>query len=298
MSLWEKLKEWWRNLTAGAGMDVPELARRLDWHQIELELTQPTYQEQRIPKRSGGERILTVPDEGLKRLQRRILRRLLGKLRAHPQAMGFERRHSIVTHARVHQGQAVLLKIDLRNFFLCTTQKRLYRYFRFIGWNRHAAKLLLKLTTWHGGLPQGAPTSPRLSNLVNYQLDTRLTRLAETFQARYSRYADDLTFSLGQDDRKVLNYLLRKTKRILGEYGYSLNRKKVRILRQHQRQIVTGLVVNEKVQLPRTTRRWLRAVAHHLRTGRPATLSPQQLAGWQALQQMVTRQGTPPPPNP
>jgi retron-type reverse transcriptase len=77
---------------------------------------------------------------------------------------------------------------------------------------------------------------------------------------------------------------------ILAEYGYRLNIKKMNIRRKHQQQKVTGLVVNEKIALPRKTRRWLRAVQHHLETGKPASLTTEQIAGWQAIQQMIENQ--------
>ena len=141
-------------------------------------------------------------------------------------------------------------------------------------------------------MPQGAPTSPRLSNLVNYRLDARLAGLAARFEATYSRYADDITFSLA-DDRKKVRGLIRMTARIVSDEGYALHRhKKLHVRRRHQQQRVTGLVVNDRVNLPRSTRRWLRAVEHHLATDRPATLTSRQIEGWRSFQSMVARQGT------
>jgi RNA-directed DNA polymerase len=107
----------------------------------------------------------------------------------------------------------------------------------------------------------------------------------------YTRYADDFTFSLQQDDRAAIHKLIRDTKRIVADSGYELHQgRKLRIRRRHQRQLVTGLVVNSAVNLPRRLRHRLRAVEHHLATGRPATLTPAQLAGWHALRRMITAQ--------
>jgi hypothetical protein len=160
-----------------------------------------------------------------------------------------------------------------------------------------------------GALPQGAPTSPRLSNLVNYQLDTRLANMAEKFRltwrnpatgeisdlgkmgVAYTRYADDLIFSFDQDRSQAIKAVISETRRVAGEYGYRLHRrKKMRIRRQYQCQEVTGLVVNQQVALPRRTRRWLRAVEHYVRTGREPSISTSQLAGWRSLQQMIESQ--------
>lgn len=296
----------------GKGHGVDELARRLDVPAAGLRAVRPAYREFRIPKRSGGTRQILAPEDSLKALQRRILRRLLARLRSHPAAHGFERGRSIVTNARAHVGRAVVVRMDLRDFFTATTAKRVRKYFRGIGWNRPAARLLTHLCTWEGGLPQGAPTSPRLSNLVNYRLDARLTglatrkRLRDSFRTRrvvgtteigatYTRYADDLTFSFPTDDPTVIRYVIVVTKHIVGQEGYELHlRQKLQIRRRHDRQQVTGLVVNERADLPRSTRRWLRAVEHRADRDGRSTLTPEQLAGWQALRAMIEQQaGTP-----
>ena len=311
-------------LLKGRGHDVDELARRLGIEPIRekrvrrrearpegvqetgLRGFQPRYREFTIPKRSGGTRRILAPADDLKSLQRTILRRLLGRLRAHPAAMGFERGRSIVTNARAHQGQAVVLRFDLVDFFPSTRAKRLRAYFRRIGWNRPATKLLLRLCTYEGGLPQGAPTSPRLSNLVNYRLDARLSGMARRLGAVYTRYADDITISFAADDRAKVHYIQGFLRRVVSEEGYKVHhRKKLSIRRRHQRQVVTGLVVNASVSLPRPLRRWLRAVEHRYRvqerglagyqpfsgpSPKKPTLSASQLQGWQALRAMVAKE--------
>jgi RNA-directed DNA polymerase len=182
--------------------------------------------------------------------------------------------------------------MDLKSFFESTSAERVTRYFQTIGWDGEASQLLVRLCTHDRGLPQGAPTSPRLSNLVNFRLDARLSRLAQKYDAVYTRYADDLTFSFAADEPKAVHAVIRATKKIVGEIGYTLHqRKKLHVRRRHDRQVVTGLVVNQCVALPRATRRWLRAVEHRLSLGREATLTPAQLAGWKALQAMIAKQG-------
>jgi RNA-directed DNA polymerase len=286
----DKLRSWLgSNQPKSRGVD--ELAERLGLSAAALHGFQPTYREVFIPKRSGGERRLHVPDPATKGLQRALLRRVLGKLSAHSAACGFEAGRSIVHNALPHVGQAVVIRLDIVDFFPATSSVRVENYFRGIGWNAEAAGLLLKLTTHEGGLPQGAPTSPRLSNLVNYLVDVKLTKLAARSRGRYTRYADDLTFSFPKDYPRRMRAIVQRTRRILKAQGYLLHRrKKFSIRRRHQQQVVTGLVVNVWPQLPRSVRRRLRAVAHYQRTSRPATLTPDQLAGWHALQKMIEQQ--------
>lgn len=274
-----------------AGRDVNELARRLGMDLSELDRISTRYQTFRIPKRSGGARTIHAPDDALKQHQRRILRRLLARLPVHPAVTGFQPCHSIVTNAAHHAGKAIILKLDIQDFFPSTSAKRVQQYFQDTGWNKAAANLLTSWCTYDGGLPQGAPTSPRLSNLVNYKLDARLAGCAAPCRAAYTRYADDMTFSFAADDRTAMRQLLFSARQILEDYGYRLHKKKhCHLRRTHQRQIVTGLVVNDRPRLPRETRRWLRAVEHHAATGRPATLTPPQLEGWRAFRSMIETQ--------
>ncbi len=290
----------------GSGRDVDELARRLDISRQQLQQLTPRYREFFIPKRSGGQRRILAPDPELKQLQRRILYRLLSRLSVHPAAMGFQPGRSIVHNAQAHTCQAVVLRCDLKDFFASTRAKRVYRYFRRIGWNRPAASLLCRLCTYDGGLPQGAPTSPRLSNLVNHGLDARLTASIASIGGIYTRYADDITISFAQDGKVQL--ARRWVRNAVESLGYEAHhRKKSSVRRQHQRQLVTGLVVNQRVGLPRATRRWLRAVEHRTRLAQAGTaayrplgapppkdptLSLSQLEGWRALQAMIARQST------
>lgn len=285
----------WLYARWGWGKDITELARRLDIPGEELKRFEPKYSEARIPKRGGGSRQLLIPSRETKQLQRRVLRRLLKRLNAHEAACGFERGKSIVDNARPHAGKRVVIRLDLVDFFPSTTAQRVEAYFRRIGWNAEAAALLTRLTTHAGGLPQGAPTSPRLSNLVNFYLDVQLTRLAARYRGEYTRYADDITYSFPRDYPRRMRGIVQKTRWILKHRGYQINDKKLRILRRHQRQTVTGLVVNDHPQLSRETRRWLRAVRHHVRTGRPITLSPEQLVGWTAFELMTLKEQAPPP---
>lgn len=319
-------------LLYGSGKGVKELAEWLGVDLRELKRLKPEYREFTIPKRSGGTRQISAPSGNLKCMQRRILRRLLKRLRAHEAAHGFEGGRSIVTNARVHRGQEVVVRLDLVDFFPSTQTRRVHRYFRRIGWNRAASKLLVRLCTLDGGLPQGAPTSPRLSNLVNYRFDARIAGMVAALGGRYTRYADDMTISfpaekpeedwvirsgpampfLMEGHPSKIRYVRSFIRRVASEEGYRVHGwKKTRVRRRHHRQIVTGLVVNEKVQLPREVRRRLRAIEHRVRQAKRSildadyqpftygrrpqpTLTPSQLEGWQALQTMIAKQAEPP----
>ena len=282
-----------------ARLDMFELERRLGTLPGTLETVDRSYRSVEIAKRSGGTRRLDVPNDALKKLQRGILHKLLTRLTVHPSAHGFVAGKSIVTNARPHVGATLVLKMDLRDYFTRTTQQRVLEYFHGIGWDEPAATLLADLCCTQGHLPQGAPTSPAVSNLVNHPMDARIEGLARSQSAVYTRYADDMTISWTIPDnlktpvnQKRLANMVRETigniKGLVRDYGYKLHHApKLRVAREHQRMQVTGLVVNKKLALPRKTRRWLRAVEHHRQTGQPATLSDAQWQGWQALVTMV-----------
>ncbi len=269
---------------------LEDAAARLGISVESLRAHKPVYQQVRKPKRSGGVRTLCIPDTTTRTLQRRLLRRVLNASRSHTAAFGFERGRSMVDHARLHSDRAVVIGIDIADFFPSTKAKWVYDYFIAVGWDPDAADALTRLTTFEGMLPQGAPSSPKLSNLVNHLLDARLTGLAAAFGARYSRYADDIAFSLPIDDTRLVKNLVNLAGIVISESGYTPHMKaKLFVRRRHQRQQITGLVVNNgPPRLSRETRRWLRAVRHRLATTGKATLTPSQLAGWEAFEHMVS----------
>ena len=289
--------QWLGDLFDRRGFNRQELCRRLGLGLPQITAVSRDYHTFTIAKKSGKGRSIAAPNKKLKHLQRVILRRLLAKLDPHPMSTGFRKGISFVENARVHQSQGVVVKIDLVDFFPSITREKVYAYFRQIGWNRKASRLLADLTTYEGKLPQGAPTSPALSNLVNYRLDARISKLASNRGGIYSRYADDITLSFSRDQEVDLKPLLAMTFAVIRELGYEPHvGKKFDVRRAHQRQTVNGLVVNDRANLPRETRRWLRAVQHRTEMYHqggflvaPPTLTKSQLAGWQALQTMIDR---------
>ena len=273
----------------GKGLPVGELAARTGLTEHALRAHEPRYRTAEIPKPRGGVRVLTIPDDATLRLQRTLLRKILDKLNADPAACGFERGLSVVDHAAPHVGRAVVVTCDVREFFPSLSAARVDAFFRRVGWDADAAALLTKLTTHEGGLPQGAPTSPRLSNLLMHKVDYTLGRLAEKLGGAYTRYADDLAFSHPDDDRRAVRQFLGTAKVALAGAGLELHPRKTKVLRRHQRQRICGLVVNDRLNLPRATRRRLRAALHRRKTTGEATLTDEQLRGWAGVLAMVAR---------
>ena len=268
---------------------VDELVKRLGTD-VNVLAVPVAYRSFEVPKRGGGWRLISAPEPALRDVQRRILRRLLQSIDAHPAAVGFERGHSTVENASQHAGRAVVLRMDVKDFFGNTSADRVRNLYTALGWNREATDLLVRLTTHDGKLPQGAPTSPRLSNLVNRRLDARLSASAASLGAHYTRYADDLTFSFETDDGSAVHHLISAAKLIVGSEGYELHqRRKLHIRRSYERQLVSGLVVNVRPRLPRERRKWLRAVEHHAATGQPVSLSAGALSGWRGYHSMVEK---------
>lgn len=233
-----------------------------------------------IPKRDGRLRLIEEPKPLMKRLQRRILHGLLDHVPAHDAAHGFVRGRNCIAAAASHAGEATVASFDLADFFPGIPWSRVYAIFRSLGYPRAVALALTNLTTavtppetlatpglaakdhlQHRHLPQGAPTSPALANLAAFRLDQRLSGLARSLDARYTRYADDLTFS---GDPHIGPILSRAVPDIAGEEGFRLNPAKTRTAGSGQRQTVTGLTVNQHVNVPRTAYDRLKATLHHL----------------------------------
>jgi retron-type reverse transcriptase len=220
----------------------------------------PHYTVFRIEKRSGGSREISAPRPALKHVQTWVARQILAQMSPHLACHGFVRGRSIVTNAEPHVGAALVFKLDIKDFFPSVPAFEIYRVFRRAGYSKQVARLLTSLTTFRG-LPQGAPTSPALANLVGLGLDARLAGLARARGLEYTRYADDLTFS-GEAVQEAR--VKRLIGRIVRDSGFTPQERKARYLHRGNRQQVTGIVVNEKINWPRWRRRWLRQEIHYL----------------------------------
>lgn len=212
------------------------------------------YHSVSIPKKNGGTRELLVPAKSLKHIQQWILKNILHKIPVSRHATGFCIGKSIVTNAECHVGNTCVLNMDMKDFFPSVTQKQIYRIFYYYGYTAEVSHLLSRLCTCSGKLPQGAPTSPYLSNIVCLKLDKRLSGLASKYHATYSRYADDITISSKSDIKKMIPIV----KDIIQDEGFFVNEKKTRIAYDYQKQEITGLIINNgKISVPKRFRKKL-----------------------------------------
>lgn len=288
------LPRWDTPADLAAWLDVP--LERLDWlmgraHDFrETQADRPLsahYHPLLKPKRSGGLRLIEIPKPELKQVQRRLLSDLLDAIPTHEGVHGFVRGRSAISHAREHVGRAVVIAYDLRDFFNSIGIARIHALWRTLGYAEGVAEALARLTTartplavrerlldagsidWMGAkrlasrhLPQGAPTSPALANLCAFGLDLRLEGLAWRFGAHYSRYADDIVFSGPRELAARSRNLQAWVEAIVQAEGFALHPSKTRRMPTHRRQVVTGIVVNERPNLARDVYDRLRARLH------------------------------------
>jgi retron-type reverse transcriptase len=267
-------------LAAALGLSVS----RLRWLAFHSEVASRVhYVSFTVPKRSGGTRLLSAPHRTLAKAQRWILTNLLNRLPVESPAHGFLSGRSIVTNAGPHAGKAVVVNLDLEDFFPSITFFRVRHVFARLGYSPAVATVLALLCTecprrtvtyagqaYHvavgpRGLPQGACTSPALSNQVARRLDRRLGGLARKLGLTYTRYADDLTFSGGVELNGQVGYVMACVRHVAEDEGFGVNAKKSRVQRRNRAQEVTGLVVNERPGVCRREVRRLRAILHHAR---------------------------------
>ena len=236
----------------------------------------------KMPKKTGGDRLISVPMPRLKQAQHWVLHNILEKIPVHPNAHGFLPGRSIVSNARPHLGAAIVINCDLKDFFPSISYKRVKGLFRSFGYSEAVATILglictapdveeveLDGQTYYVAmsdryLPQGSPASPAISNLICRNCDRRLTGMADALRFTYTRYADDLTFSSSQDNYHIRT-LLRRTESILSYESFTLHPDKTRVLRGKSSQLeVTGVVVNEKLNIDRKLLRKFRATLHQI----------------------------------
>ncbi len=226
------------------------------------------YTRHEIPKKSGKMRLISAPNPRLKRIQKSIAVSLLDPLGAHDAAFGFVTGKSIVGNARLHVGKTLVVNADVRNCFP-SVRWPLVRAALVRDLSHRLSPLTISfvvdLCTSDGVLPVGAPTSPAILNRVLFKTDQILSHQASLRDCAYSRYADDLTFSGGE---KAVG-MLGVARRVLGQIGLELDPEKTNIFRRGRRQMCTGLVVNDCVNVPRAIRKKIRAAVHAVELGRP-----------------------------
>ena len=236
------------------GLDVPEEAYLPCLYTVSNQI-ETHYHPVVIPKKSGGRRKLLVPDALLRTIQRNLLHHVLEEFQISEFACAYKKGTSIVDNACPHVGAKLVLKLDIQDFFDQITWILVYQN-AFPGTHLPPAirKMLTEFCCVRDRLPQGAPTSPTVSNLVMRPFDVHMGEWCREREIRYTRYCDDLTFSGAFAPEEVI----RKVRGFLQVYGFELNRKKTRVLGRGNAQSVTGIVVNEKAQVSRAYRRKLR----------------------------------------
>ena len=224
------------------------------------------YQEFWMRKRSGGYRMISAPDKDLQAIQSTIYSRILSSVTiVHPAAVGFRCGRSVVDNAAPHLGKRYVLKMDIHDFFGSIRSPRVRQTFKKIGYPENVSKVLGALCCLHRHLPQGAPTSPALSNIVGYEMDRKLAALAAEYGLTYTRYADDLTFS---GDVFPKEQIIPQVKRIIRDEKFEPNHKKTHFMNQCSRKIITGVSVASGVKLtiPKSKKREIRKNVYFILT--------------------------------
>lgn len=226
--------------------------KQIDW--VLSNLKKLYYRKDR-PKPNGTSRTLWIPRPPLRPLQDKIQKEILAKVPLPSCVQGGVSKRSIITNARHHVGKSVLSTMDIQNCFPSITVQRVRKVFEELGFSGDALSIITKLTTWEFQLPQGPPTSPAIANLALAKLDRRQLGVAKQHGFVYTRYVDDLSASGGRRLRKVRNL----QERIIKDEGFSIkplkDGQKKLMYRERDRQQVTGLVLNEKINLSREKRK-------------------------------------------
>ncbi|EOT7378142.1 TPA: RNA-directed DNA polymerase [Enterobacter cloacae] len=232
-----------------------------------------------IEKKGPVKKMRTIyqPSRELKALQGWVLRNILDKLSSSPFSIGFEKNQSILNNATPHMGANFILNIDLEDFFPSLTADKVFGVFHSLGYNRLVSSYLTKICCYRNLLPQGAPSSPKLANLICSKLDYRIQGYAGSRGLIYTRYADDLTLS-AQSMKKVVkakDFLIS----IIPTEGLKVNSLKTCISGPRSQKKVTGMVISqEKVGIGRLKYKEIRAKIHHIFTGR--SMEVEHVKGW------------------
>jgi hypothetical protein len=259
------------------------------------------YRYRTLRKPDGGARVIEIPKARLKAVQRVILDRILEHVPPHACAWGFRRGRSVVDFAQRHAARTVIVRIDLASFFQSISARRVVAIFRAIGYPEAVARMLAALTThvvprdvttslaWADRkrlevphLPQGAPTSPALANLVAFGLDVRLEALGRKLGATYGRYADDIVFSGDDALARSADAAVVQMMAIAMDEGFVVNARKTRIQKRSVRQRVGGLVVNERPRWSRDDRERFEAILVNCARRGPHTQNRSNVADFRA----------------
>jgi hypothetical protein len=297
------------DLAAWLQVPVGALGWFADQWRLGAEASSPLqhYHYRWVAKRSGGLRLIEIPKARLRAIQQQVLRQILDLVPPHAAAHGFRRGRSCVTHAALHTGQQLVIRMDLQDFFPSVQQARIHALFEKLGYPQTVAGALARICvnrtpagalrdpqasdalSWgqrqalkSPHLPQGSPCSPALANLCAYRLDLRLEALAHALGATYSRYADDLVFSGGPGFARAAERFTIQVGAIALEEGFRVHPRKTRLMRKGARQQVTGVVVNRHPNLARDEYDTLKATLTNCVRHGPASQNRAQHADFRA----------------
>ncbi len=206
-------------------------------------------------------RKIYIPSNNLKHIQRNILKNILVTKSVSIYSKAYMKNYSIIDNVKPHLNNGNILKLDIKNFFDNITYELVHNIvFPESLYPKGISHLLTELCTYNGYLPQGAPSSAYISNLILRNFDYIIGNYCNNNNIVYTRYSDDLTFS-GDFNKKELIVLIKEE---LGKLNLHLNYKKVRLLKQHNRKIITGIIINKKLQSPKNYRKDIRKSVYYI----------------------------------
>lgn len=218
------------------------------------------YNKFSIKKRNGKNREILSPYSDLKRIQKNILNELLYDKRVSEYAKAYKKGSSLVDNAKLHTGYKYILKLDIKDFFSSVSYVDIYNIFLEYGFSSRLRGLLSHLVTYDDYLPQGAATSPYLSNLLLRDFDYKVGEWCKKNNINYTRYSDDLTFSMNEYNIDIIRFIRKN----LYKYNLELNNDKICLINNSNKQKITGIVVNDKVQVDIKYRKKIRQELHYI----------------------------------
>jgi RNA-directed DNA polymerase len=228
---------------------------------IKTNHTEYFYRKYSIPKKNGSSRIINEPLPSLKEIQKWILDNILNNMPISAYAKAYTFNRSIKDHVRYHKNQKSVLTLDIKNFFDNITSEKVQNLFIDKGYSLLVSNLMTRICTLKNSLPQGAPTSPRISNILMLPFDDEISKYCKTKEnLKYTRYADDLAFSGKINKEEIVELVNSELKKL----GLKLNLDKTIEKKQNQRQVISGIVVNKKIQVPREKRDELRQSMYYI----------------------------------
>lgn len=219
------------------------------------------YNKFTLRKRNGKERNILSPYTELKRIQNNILKDLLYDKRPSPYAKAYIKKINLLANVKIHKGYKYILKLDISNFFENISYVDVFNIYKEYGFSNRICGLLAHLTTYFDYLPQGSPTSPYLSNLVLRDFDYKVGKWCLERNINYTRYSDDMTFSMNEYNQELIRYIRIN----LYKYGLELNNEKINLIKNSTQQKVTGIVVNQKLQVDSKYRKKIRQEIYYIK---------------------------------